>query len=280
MRRKVSAENVRRELLPDQSKELLRELHLLTREGQLNADALRKLKQVNHLVGLLTPALGDVFERFGDPRVVDVGSGNAYLGFILYELFFSKADKGQLVSIEGRPELTARAKERADRLHFGRMGFVTAQLEDAPYPERIHLLTALHACDTATDDALYAAITHNADHVAAVPCCQAEVAAQLKEHKSAARPTMVSLFAHPWHRREFGSHLTNVIRALALEASGYAVTVTELTGWEHSLKNELILARKVQATNPKARAELDALLAETGVQPKLIRRLGWTAPLR
>jgi hypothetical protein len=58
------------------------------------------------------------------------------------------------------------------------------------------------------------------------------------------------------------------------------VTVTELTGWEHSLKNELILARKVQATNPKARAELDALLAETGVKPKLIRKLGWDAPLR
>src|SRR6185312_5585876 len=105
MRRKVSAEDVRRELLPDQSPGLLRELHLLTREGQLNADALRKLKQVNHLVGLLTPALSDVFERFGEPHVVDVGSGNAYLGFILYELFFAKSDKGELVSIEGRPEL-------------------------------------------------------------------------------------------------------------------------------------------------------------------------------
>lgn len=277
MRRKVQAERVRRELLPNQSPELLKELHLLTREGNLNADALRKLKQVNHLVGLLTPALEDVLARFGNPVVVDVGSGNAYLGFVLYELFFAQADKGEVWSIEGRPELTQRAGERAQRLHFARMKFETARLEEAKYPERFHLLTALHACDTATDDALFAAITHNVDHVAAVPCCQAEVAQQLKEHKADAKPVMTSLFAHPWHRREFGSHLTNVIRALTLEAAGYAVTVTELTGWEHSLKNELILGRKVQRENPKARRELEALLAETGVRPKLIRLLGWGA---
>jgi hypothetical protein len=275
MRRNVKAEQVRRELLPNQSEKLLQALHLLTRDGKLNADALRKLKQVNHLVGLLTPALDDVFARFGSPLVVDVGSGNAYLGFVLYELFFAGADKGELLSVEGRAELTARAKERAGLLGFGRMRFETARLEEAAFPARFHLLTALHACDTATDDALLAAIRHEVDHVAVVPCCQAEVAAQLKGHASDARPTMASLFSHPMHRREFGSHLSNVIRALALEASGYAVTVTELTGWEHSLKNELILGRKMQKSNPRARAQLDALLLETGARPKLIRALGW-----
>jgi hypothetical protein len=81
------------------------------------------------------------------------------------------------------------------------------------------------------------------------------------------------LFEHPWHRREFGSHLTNVIRALVLESEGYRVTVTELTGWEHSLKNELILAKKVRASSREAREKLDALLAATGVRPKLVRSL-------
>jgi hypothetical protein len=112
-----------------------------------------------------------------------------------------------------------------------------------------------------------------------VPCCQAEVAQQLKAHRAEASPAMAALFSHPWHRREFGSHLTNVVRALALEAAGYSVTVTELTGWEHSLKNELILARKVQPQNPKARTELERLLRETGVRPKLIRALGWAEGL-
>ena len=272
MRQKINAAEVRRELLPEQSPELLRELHLLTREGHLNADALRKLKQVNHLVGLLRPALEDVFARFGRPLVVDAGSGNSYLGFVLYELFFKGQDKGELVSIETRAELTARSEERARRLGFSRMRFVTAALVSAPWPDRFHLLTALHACDTATDDALAAAIRHGADHVAVVPCCQAEVARQLREHPPAS-PALAALAAHPWHRREFGSHLTNVIRALALAAHGYAVTVTELTGWEHSMKNELILGRKVRGAWREAREKLDALLAETGVRPALVRAL-------
>ncbi|HTS79010.1 MAG TPA: SAM-dependent methyltransferase [Myxococcaceae bacterium] len=268
----MKAGEVRRELLPEQSPELLRELHLLTRDGDLNADALRKLKQVNHLVGLLRPAVEDVFARFGRPLVVDAGSGNAYLGFVLYELFFRGQEKGELLSIEARAELTARSEERARRLGFGRMRFVTSPLASAPWPERFHLLTALHACDTATDDALAAAIRHNVDHVAVVPCCQAEVARQLRERPPPSA-AMAALASHPWHRRELGSHLTNVIRALVLEAHGYSVTVTELTGWEHSLKNELILGKKVRKESRDARKRLEALLADTGVLPALVRAL-------
>jgi len=272
VRRQVKATEVRRELLPEQSPELLRELHLLTREGHLNADALRKLKQVNHLVGLLRPALDDVFARFGRPLVVDAGSGNSYLGFILYELFFKAADRGELLSIEAREELTARGQERAERLGFARMRFLTASLSSAPWPERFHLLTALHACDTATDDALVAGIRRGVDHVAVVPCCQAELARQLRERPPPSL-ALAALAEHPWHRREFGSHLTNVIRALVLEAHGYSVTVTELTGWEHSLKNELILGRKVRGEWREARSRLEVLLGETGVRPALVRAL-------
>jgi hypothetical protein len=270
----VKAPQVRRELLPEQSPQLLQELHLLTRAGDLNADALRKLKQVNHLAGLLQPALDDVFERFGQPVVVDAGSGNAYLAFILYELFFRRVDKGELWCIEAREELARQSRERAAKLGFSRMRFQASVLERAEYPERIHLLTALHACDTATDDALAAAIRHNADHIAVVPCCQAEVAGQLKERGRDASAALSPLFEHPWHRREFGSHLTNVIRALTLESCGYQVTVTELTGWEHSLKNELLLARKIRREDAGARHKLNRLLADARVAPKLVRQLG------
>ena len=272
-RRTVKGHQVRRELLPNQSPDLLRALHLLTREGHLNADALRKLKQVNHLVGLLQPALEDVFARYADPVLVDAGSGNAYLGFVLYELFFKPAGKGSVVSLEGRAELSTRAGERATALGFSRMSFQAAHIDAAAWPERVHLVTALHACDTATDDALLAAVRANADHVAVVPCCQAEVAQQLKAHHAEVEGPVAELFSHPWHRREFGSHLTNVVRALALEACGYSVTVTELAGWEHSLKNELILGKKVRKENPQARARLEALLAATHVRPKMARVL-------
>jgi SAM-dependent methyltransferase len=272
----VAAKDVCYELLTEQSTTLLKELHLLTRDGHLNADALRKLKQVNHLVGLLRPALEDVRSRHPAATVVDVGSGSGYLPFVLYELFFKNAAEGRVVGIESRPELVARAAERASRLGFGRLSFVEGHIEAAAYPERIHLLTALHACDTATDDALAVALARKVDWVAVVPCCQAEVAQQLKASKPSG--PMSELHAHAWHRREFGSHLTNVVRALVLEASGYQVTVTELAGWEHSLKNELILARRVHAENRAARRRLEGLLAATGVRPKLVRTLGWEAP--
>jgi hypothetical protein len=275
MRRQVKGEAVRRELLPGTSPALLKELHLLTRQGDLNADSLRKLKQVNHLANLLAPALDDVLGRFGDPVVVDCGAGKSYLGFILYELFLGPAGKGRLLALESRPDLAKAGAERARRLGFDRLEFVEAPIDAAPVPERVNLVTALHACDTATDDALALAIRHGADHVAVVPCCQAEVARQLDEAKEPS-PLLAPLFEHPWHRREFGSHLTNVLRALALEAHGYRVTVTELTGWEHSVKNELILGKKVRAASREAQARLDALLAATGVRPKLLRTLAGT----
>jgi hypothetical protein len=271
-RRQVKGSAVQRELLPGESVELLKALHVLTRDGNLNADSLRKLKQVNHLAQLLAPAVDDVVARFGDPVVADLGAGKSYLGFVLYELFFKEAGKGTLHAVEARPELVAKAAETAARLGYGRMRFVGAAIEKAELPERLHLVTALHACDTATDDALLLAIRHNADHVAVVPCCQAEVARQLAEVAEPS-PVLAPLFEHSWHRREFGSHLTNVIRALVLEAEGYRVTVTELTGWEHSLKNELILAKKVRASSREARERLDALLTASGVRPKLVRAL-------
>jgi hypothetical protein len=273
MRRQVKGEAVRRELLPGTSPELLKELHLLTRAGDLNADSLRKLKQVNHLANLLAPAIDDVLARFGDPAVVDCGAGKSYLGFVLYELFLRGAGKGSLHAVEARPDLARAGAERAARLGFDRLRFVEAPIDAAPLPARVHVVTALHACDTATDDALLLAIRHNADHVAVVPCCQAEVARQLGEARDPS-PLLAPLFEHPWHRREFGSHLTNVLRALTLEAHGYRVTVTELTGWEHSVKNELILGKKVRAASREARERLDALLAASGVRPKLVRALG------
>jgi hypothetical protein len=267
-------EAVRRELLPGQSPDLLRELHLLGRDGALHADSLRKLKQVNHLVRLLEPALLDVRERHPDGVLVDAGAGNAYLAFVIYELFLRDPDAREFIyCVEAREDLRRRGEERARKLGYERMRFVQSELSSAPLPERVHLLMALHACDTATDDALAVAVRHNADHVAVVPCCQAEVAAQLKESPQAAAEPWPLLWMHPIHRREAGAHLTNVVRALVLESFGYQVTVTELTGWEHSLKNELILARRVHREHRGARARLQSLLAATRVRPKLVREL-------
>ena len=224
---------------------------------------------------LIEPALREVLARYPLPVIVDAGAGNAYLGFILYELYL-KDTPSVVYSVETRRELVQRGQERAGRLGFSKgMRFLPAEIGAVPkdLPERVHLVLALHACDTATDDALALAVRHNADYIAAVPCCQAEVAAQLKEAKHTAPEPWPQLWGHPIHRREMGAHLTNVIRALALQSLGYQVTVTELTGWEHSLKNELILARRVGKEHRASRLELQKLLDTTGVRPKLVREL-------
>lgn len=268
-RKKVARPAESGDLLPGVSPRLLQELHILTRDGQLNADSRRKLKQVNHLLGLLRPAVDDLLARFTDPVVVDCGAGKAYLGFLLAQTAFGPAGKGRVINVDERTELVDHARAIAADAGIANMDFVAAAVDAAPVPERVHLVTALHACDTATDDALALALRHGADHIAVVPCCQAEVARQLKDARPAAGP-LAALAAHPLHRREFGSHLTNVIRTLVLEAKGYQVTVTELVGWEHSLKNELILARRVHRENHAARAKLEELLAGTGVRPKIV----------
>ena len=272
--RQAKGEAVQRELLPGQSPELLRELHLLGRDGALHADSLRKLKQVNHLVRLIEPALLDVRQRHPEAVLVDAGAGNAYLGFVLYELFLGEPGAREtLYCVEPREDLRRRSEERARKLGYDRMRFVQADVAQAQLPDRVHFLMALHACDTATDDAIAAGLRRDADHLAVVPCCQAEVAAQLKKQPEAAAQPWPLLWSHPIHRRELGAHLTNVVRALVLESFGYQVTVTELTGWEHSLKNELILARRVHREHRGARARLQALLAATRVRPKLVREM-------
>ena len=251
---------------------LLKDLHLLTRDGQLNADARRKLKQIRHLVGLLRPALEDAMTRSTEPLIVDCGAGKSYLGALLYELVLGPAGKGSLVAIEARPELSEQAAQRAARFGQERFRVATGAIASAPLVRRPNVVTALHACDTATDDALAIAIEKSADHVAVVPCCQAEVARQLEAARPV-DPAIAALFAHPLHRRELGSHLTNVVRGLALEAHGYKITVTELVGWEHSAKNELILGKRVHRYNASARAQLRALLDRFQIEPAIVRTL-------
>jgi hypothetical protein len=254
------------------SVELLKDLHLLTRDGQLNADARRKLKQIRHLVGLLKPALDDALARQPEPLIVDCGAGKSYLGALIYELVLGPAGHGSILAIEARPELSDQAAARAARFGQERFKVATGAIDQIKLPARANVVTALHACDTATDDALALAIANNADHIAVVPCCQAEVARQLEASKPE-DPVIAALFAHPLHRREFGSHLTNVIRGLVLEAHGYHVTVTELVGWEHSQKNELILGKRVNRFDTAARVQLRAVLDQFHVEPTLIRAL-------
>lgn len=251
----------------EKSVPLLQALHILTRDATLNADSRRKLTQVLHLTQLLRPPLERLFEQNEEPVLADVGAGKSYLGFILYDLIFGPAGKGRVVGVDVREQLIEASRGLASQSGFDRMSFMTAPIAQATLPGgRADMVTALHACDTATDDAIVFALRHQAKVIALVPCCQAEVA-RLLEGKSG---PLRQLWRHPIQRREFGAHVTNVIRGLFLEAHGYKVRVTEFTGLEHTMKNELIVAERHQLSNAQARGELDRLIDQLGVKPALI----------
>lgn len=254
------------EVRPGQSVELLKELHILTRDGRLNQDSRRKLKQVYHLYQFIEPLMAEVFDARGDLSLVDHGAGKSYLGFILYDLFLKSREAGHVYGIESRPELVASSRGLAARLGFGRMSFldltVEQSIESTALPGQVDIVTALHACNTATDDAIRFALARKARFVVLVPCCQAEVAAEMRRRKneSFGLTPLSELWRHPIHTREFGSQVTNVLRCLLLEAHGYTVTVTELVGWEHSMKNELIVARATGRPRGNARERAEAIL--------------------
>ena len=256
------------EVRPGQSVELLKQLHILTREGKLNQDSRRKLKQVYHLFQFIEKLLQELPDSVQGPTLADHGAGKSYLGFIIYDLYFKALGKGTIYGIETRSELVESSRQLAARLGFERMRFLNVSVAESTQsvelPEQIDVVTALHACDTATDDAILFGLQKQAKYMVLVPCCQAELAACLRHNKALAlsKTPLAELWRHPLHTREIGSQLTNVLRCLYLESQGYSVTVTELVGWEHSMKNELILARYTGQKKRSARERLEALLAQ------------------
>lgn len=256
-------------LWPGQSRELLKALHILTRDGKMNQDSRRKVKQVQHLIQMLSPYLE------GLNSIADLGAGKSYLGFMLYDLVLREKAETQLFAIEQRQDLIQTCRTIAARSGFDRIQFLPYSILDAieakELPESVEAVLALHACDTATDEAIAFALKKNAKVIALVPCCQAEVARLLDQLKtrSGLNADLETLWRHGIHRREFGSHLTNVIRALFLESRGYKVRVTELIGWEHSMKNEIILAEKIQRGNSQARRQLQDLLQKFPLKMRL-----------
>jgi hypothetical protein len=268
-----AAQDLPPEVRPGQSVELLKELHILTRDGKLNQDSRRKLKQVYHLYQFIEPLLKDVLAEHPGVTLVDHGAGKSYLGFILYDLFFKGLDDGShIYGIETREELVQKSTELAQRLGFNEMSFLPLSVAESTtsdkLPPQIDIVTALHACNTATDDAIDFALKKKAKYMVLVPCCQAEVATVLRKNKGGqlGRNVLTELWRHPIHTREFGSQVTNVLRCLQLEAHGYQVNVTELVGWEHSMKNELVVATYKNLPRRRPAERLQEVLSTLGLE--------------
>lgn len=257
-------------LKPSRSPDLLKELHILTSSWKLNADSNRKLKQINHLCGFLEPLISKLSKQQQSISLIDMWCGKSYLGFMLYDLYLKQLQniELQIIWIDNRPDLIANSRVLATKLHFDTMSFIEDTIQwsndNNSIPKDIDIVTALHACDTATDDTISFWLSHHAKYIVLVPCCQAEISSILTKSKSKALENnlLSEIRRHPIHTRSFASHLTNVIRCLWLEASGYSVSVTELVGREHSMKNELIIAEYTGIINNRSRKRLYHILTE------------------
>ena len=211
--RKKLDKSIAYEVRPEQSVDLLKALHILTADGKINQDSRRKLKQVYHLFNFIEPLLNDVLSRQETLNIVDHGAGKSYLGFIIYDLFFKpqqlNPEKAVIYGIETRDDLVTRSQKLAQQADFAGMQFLNLSVAESTQskllPEKIDVVTALHACNTATDDAIAFALAKNAQHIVLVPCCQAEVASVLKANKSQQLANPLSeIWRHPIHTREFG----------------------------------------------------------------------------
>ncbi|MCY1137741.1 SAM-dependent methyltransferase [Actinoplanes sp. Pm04-4] len=206
-------------------------------------------------------------------RVVDLGCGNAYLTFAAYRYLAGRGVPVQVVGVDVREDQRVRNTAVAASLGCADdVTFVAGTIEEVSLPFEPDLVLALHACDTATDQALARAVEWNAQWTLAAPCCHHDIAAQLKGRPAPA--PFGELTRHAIMRERFADVLTDSLRAALLRLNGYKVEVVEFIDSAHTPRNLLLRARRTSTPPTEAqRAEYEALTTEWGVTPALEKML-------
>jgi SAM-dependent methyltransferase len=263
------------EVLPGEAPRVLRALGLLALDASLPPQRVRKYLQANHLVRLLRPAVEELASRHPVVRLLDAGCGRSYLTLLL--AWCARERWGvrlEVLGVDRSPALIAECQRRAAAAGLDDVvSFLASPLGALP-PREVHGVVALHACDTATCDAIALGVAAGAELIAVAPCCHAELA-----RKWATLAGQPGAFAPVWRtphlRRETAVQVTDTLRTLLLRAKGYEVAAVEFIGSEHTRKNTLLRANRRQAGDPGARAEYLALVEATGGQGlALASRLG------
>ena len=265
-------------LLPEDDP-VLRALGITDAHGRVKPSRQAKYRQVEEFLRLLDAALDDAFDAGALPRptadrplrVVDLGCGNAYLTFAAHRhLSVGRRMPVRVVGVDVKQQSldhnteVARSLGIADEATFVRAAIGSDQLALGD----VDVVLALHACDTATDDALAQAVTWGAGLVLAAPCCHHDVAAQLRKHEPPA--PYAFLVRDGILRERFADTLTDALRAASLRLRGYRVDVVEFVESKHTPRNTLVRAvRTGRPADAAARAELDALTSTWHVRPRL-----------
>ena len=224
-----------------QDRAYLRELGVTDAHGLVVPSMARKWKQINKFVEILDGAIAGCLLRSSQRmRALDFGSGKGYLTFALHDHLSSTMRKdANVTGVEVREDLVDAANLSAHRVHADGLDFVCGDIAETAVPadERLDIMVALHACDTATDIAIHQGIHRGAQIIVCSPCCHKELRAQMK-----APSTLSPVLRYGVHLGQEAEMVTDTIRALLLEANGFDTKVFEFVGPEHSSKNKMILA--------------------------------------
>jgi len=237
--------------------------HPLFRATKISRD---KERQVQHYVELLRPL--PLWER-DVIRVVDAGCGKAYMSLALVAYGREVGTRVELVGLDTNPQVIDTVRGIAEQLGYAEAQFEATSIEEYASDEPIDLLVSLHACDTATDEAIAAGVRLGADAIVVAPCCHHELAAQIAGKKDA-------LLRHGLLLARQADLVTDALRAAALETLGYRVDVIEFVSTEHTAKNVMLRAERApsEPRAERAAAEYVELRDRWGVEPAIERLLG------
>jgi SAM-dependent methyltransferase len=246
-----------------QARRLLHVLGLATEEGDVRAPLRRKFNQINRLVLLVQPLLAHL-PSDREVVVLDCGCGKSYLSFVLnYHFRRNLKRKAFFYGIDRGPELIAQCEARRAALKYNNMRFEVGDIAGLEPERPVDLLVSLHACNTATDAALERAVRLGAPFSLVAPCCQQELAAQLRPE------SCPGLFDEGLLKEKMAALMTDALRCLALRACGYAVRVAEFVPPWDTPKNVLIRAERAGPPDPRAAAEFREICERFGVAPAI-----------
>jgi len=269
-------------IIPTNAPQLLRTLGLLNQDGSMSADSVRKFTQINHLFNQLRTQLEDLNQRHQLVRVVDLGCGSAFLTFLLTWAYRDLwKHPALLIGVDDNKSLIAKNQNNAEKLQWSEslkfatnpiasFDWITAFKEHAdPQKDeksiRPHVVVALHACDTATDDAIALGINAKSDFIAVAPCCQAELAKYWKQLGDSSKSDVFNpMYRNPHLRREIAAPMTDLLRVLLLRSRGYEVTTLEFTMSHATPKNTLLLATRRGNYHKDSLKEYEDLKAALG----------------
>lgn len=255
----ASHDRTKNYLLPDDRPiPFLIEAGLMTKEGKLKSSGRAKFRQINRYLEFLKDILPEL-PTDRPIRIIDFGCGKSYLTFALHHWLTQIEQRdADIIGLDREASVIEHCQSVVEKLSLDQLSFEQGEIAGYQPDGPVDLVISLHACDTATDDAIIQAVAWNAKVILAVPCCQHELFPQLTSE------ALQPLLSHGILKERFAAMATDSLRALALESVGYDTQLVEFIDMEHTPKNILLRAVKGNSNNPGASSEFENFRVSLG----------------